>query len=51
MTTTTARVGKQKVTTPALVMDAFLVGRKNLEAYMVFFDQFFAMCNQKDDMG
>ena len=47
MTTTTARVGKQKVTTPALVMDAFLVGRKNLEAYTVFFDHFVPCATKK----
>jgi hypothetical protein len=41
----TSKNGKRKVTTPALSLKELLEGRNNQEAYMVFFDHFFALCN------
>jgi hypothetical protein len=47
MTGKTSRIGKQKVTTPAFSLDAFLEGRKNEGACTVFFDHFVPCATKK----
>jgi hypothetical protein len=43
----TIKLGKQKVTTPAFSLTEFLEGRKNEEAYTVFFDHFVPCATKK----
>ena len=43
----TSKTGKQKITTPAFLLTDFLEGRKNEEAYTVFFEHFVPCATKK----